>query len=166
MLKTAGIRLTPEEASTIEVADLGLGELETTGAQIITYVNNERYCAKEIVLFPRQTCPEHRHPTTSNIEGKMETFRCRWGEVLLYVEGDPTPNPKAKVPRGSEQYYTVWREIVLKPGDQYTIPPMTLHWFQAGDEGAVISEFSSTSRDELDFFTDTRIRRIPEVADE
>ena len=96
----------------------------------------------------------------------METFRCRWGEVLLYVEGDPTPSPKAKVPRGSEKYYTVWREIVLKPGDQYTIPPMTLHWFQAGDEGAVISEFSSTSRDELDFFTDTRITRIPEVADE
>jgi D-lyxose ketol-isomerase len=38
-----------------------------------------------------------------------------------------------------------------------------LHWFQAGAEGAVVSEFSSTSRDEYDVFTDPRIVRIPVV---
>jgi D-lyxose ketol-isomerase len=48
---------------------------------------------------------------------------------------------------------------VLRPGGQYTIPPDTLHWFQAGPDGAVVTEFSSTSRDELDVFTDPRIRR-------
>ena len=50
-------------------------------------------------------------------------------------------------------------EIVLRPGEQCTIPPDTLHWFQAGDEGAVVSEFSTRSRDELDVFTDPRIVR-------
>ena len=65
--------------------------------------------------------------------------------------------------RGSEAYYTVFHELLLLPGDQYTIPPDTLHWFQAGPEGAVVSEFSSTSRDELDVFTDPRIVRIPIV---
>jgi D-lyxose ketol-isomerase len=48
---------------------------------------------------------------------------------------------------------------VLRPGDQHTIPPDTLHWFKAGDEGAVVSEFSTQSRDETDVFTDPRIRR-------
>jgi D-lyxose ketol-isomerase len=50
-------------------------------------------------------------------------------------------------------------ELVLRPGDQHTIPPDTLHRFQAGDEGAVVSEFSSTSRDDLDVFTDPAIVR-------
>jgi D-lyxose ketol-isomerase len=35
-------------------------------------------------------------------------------------------------PQGDEAYYTVFHEIVLHPGDQYTIPPNVKHWFQAG----------------------------------
>jgi D-lyxose ketol-isomerase len=91
----------------------------------------------------------------------METFRCRWGKVWLYVEGEPAAFPKARVPEGSKDYYTVFREIELVPGLQYTIPSDMLHWFQAGDQGAIISEFSSTSRDESDVFTDPRIQRVP-----
>ena len=33
------------------------------------------------------------------------------------------------------------------------------------DEGAIVSEFSSTSRDEFDVFTDPRIKRIPEIVE-
>ena len=98
--------------------------------------------------------------------GKMETFRCRWGSVLLYVEGETTPNIGAFVPAGSEASYTVFHEIILKPGEQYTIPPGTNHWFQGGPEGAVITEFSSTSRDELDIFTDPLIVRMPIVLED
>lgn len=162
-LRQAGIVLTPEEQKQIEVADFGLGDLENTGLELVVYVNTDRYCAKELVLFPRQTCPEHRHPPVDGDPGKMETFRCRWGEVYLYVEGEPTPNPKGKPPAGREQHYTVWHEIVLRPGEQYTIPSNTKHWFQAGDQGAVVSEFSSTSRDESDVFTDPDIERITKV---
>src|SRR5919109_1505937 len=61
-LRKAGIVLTAKEADNIEIAHLGLGELEQTGLELITYVNTERVCAKELVLFPRQTCPEHKHP--------------------------------------------------------------------------------------------------------
>jgi len=163
MLDNAGIVVTPEEKVNIEVADLGLGELERTGLELVVYVNTDRYCAKEIVLFPRQTCPEHRHPEVEGQPGKMETFRCRWGQVFLYVEGEATPDFKARVPEGSEPHYTVFHEIVLNPGDQYTIPSDTLHWFQGGEEGAIVSEFSSTSRDESDFFTDPRIQRVPDA---
>ncbi len=53
----------------------------------------------------------------------------------------------------------------LEPGDQHTIPPETLHWFQAGPDGAIVSEFSTESRDDLDVFTDPEIGRATVVAD-
>jgi D-lyxose ketol-isomerase len=165
MLQQAGIIITPKESRHIEVVELGLGELKKTGLEIVVYVNTDRYCAKELVLFPRQTCPEHRHPAVSGTAGKMETFRCRWGRVWLYIPGEPTPGYQGRPPSGSEPYYTVFHQITLEPGEQYTIQPDTLHWFQAGDEGAIVSEFSSTSRDESDIFTDPRIRRLPEIAE-
>ncbi len=164
MLRQAGIVLTPQEAVSLEVTDLGLGKLEDTGLQILVYVNNERYCAKELVLFPGQTCPEHYHPPVGDDPGKTETFRCRRGVVWLYVEGPATQPLAARIPRGDERWYTVFHEIRLAPGDQYTIPAGVRHWFQAGPEGAVVSEFSSTSRDEADIFTDPRIRRVVEPA--
>lgn len=57
----AHIVLTPKEEAGLEVADFGLNELESTGLELVVYVNTDRCCAKEMVLFPRQTCPEHRH---------------------------------------------------------------------------------------------------------
>ena len=164
-LQRAGIVLTADEAANIEVADFGLDDLDNSGLELITYINTNRVCAKELVLFPRQTCPEHRHPPIAGEPGKEETFRCRWGEVYLYVSGEATPNPKAKAPHGREYTYTVWHEVILRPGEQYTIWPNTLHWFQAGDEGAVVSEFSTRSRDESDIFTDPDIQRAPMVAE-
>ncbi|MFK7696200.1 D-lyxose/D-mannose family sugar isomerase [Paenibacillus sp. HJGM_3] len=162
LLKQAGIVLTEAEQQGIEIADFGLNDLERQGLELVTYINNDRYCAKELVLFPGQTCPEHKHPPVGADPGKLETFRCRLGRVLLYVEGEPASPIKGIIPSGSEPYYTVFHEVELLPGEQYTIPPGTLHWFQAGDEGAIVSEFSSTSRDEFDIFTDPRIRRVPD----
>jgi len=156
-LAEAGTVLTDEERDAIEVADFGLSRLEESGLQLLVYVNNDRYCAKELVLRPRQTCPEHRHPPFDGTPGKEETFRCRSGLVYLYVEGDATPDPVCEPPRSGA--YTVRHEIELRPGMQHTIPPGTLHWFQGGPEGAIVSEFSTASRDELDEFTDERVAR-------
>ncbi|MED3333413.1 D-lyxose/D-mannose family sugar isomerase [Bacillus velezensis] len=153
----AGIVLTDNEVEDIQIMDYGLGKLEKTGLQLFIYVNTDRYCSKELVLFPRQTCPEHRHPPVEGEKGKQETFRCRWGKVYLYVEGEKTENPSVLPPEEDKEYYTVWHEIVLEPGGQYTIPPDTKHWFQAGEEGAVVTEMSSTSTDDHDIFTDPRI---------
>lgn len=160
----AGIVLTPEEMGNIEVADFGMGELNTTGLEIVTYVNTERCCAKELVLFPNQTCPEHWHPPVQGEPGKEETFRCRWGEVYLYVPGEPTESPKCAPPAATAEHYTMLHEVVLRPGDQYTLMPGTPHWFQGGAEGAVVSEFSTRSRDESDIFRDPAIQRATKVA--
>jgi len=160
-LKKAGITVTKQEASNIEVADFGLNDFRTIGLELIVYENNDRYCAKELIMFPRQICPEHRHPAMNEQSiGKQETFRCRWGKIYLYTDGPATARPKAKVPKHYRAHFTVWKEIVLKPGDQYTLPPNTLHWFQAGNEGAIVSEFSSSSHDETDLFTDPKIHRL------
>jgi D-lyxose ketol-isomerase len=161
LLRKARIVVTREELETMEVTDLGLGDIRRVGLEIIVYENNDRYCAKELILLPRQICPEHRHPRVNGRNmGKKETFRCRYGEIYLYVAGERTVRPKAKVPRKYKSFLTVWHEIVLHPGDMYTLPPNSLHWFQSGERGAVVSEFSSTSADESDLFTDPRIRRV------
>jgi D-lyxose ketol-isomerase len=139
MLDAAGIVLTPAERESIEIVDFGLGRLEEIGLQIVVYVNTDRVCAKELVLFPHQRCPEHRHPPVDGEPGKEETFRVRRGAVHLHVDGAG--------------------DILLGPGEQYTVPPNTLHSFEAGDEGAIVSEFSTTSRDALDVFTDPGIVR-------
>ena len=138
MLADAGIVLTPAEREAIEVADFGLGDLERYGLQIVVYVNTDRVCAKELVMFPGQSCPEHRHPPVGGEPGKEETFRVRHGVVHLHVDG---------------------QEVVLRAGEQFTVLPDTLHWFQAGEEGAIVSEFSTRSRDDLDVFTDPAVQR-------
>ncbi|MDM5339161.1 D-lyxose/D-mannose family sugar isomerase [Fictibacillus enclensis] len=157
----AGIVLTGEEKASIEVADFGLNNIEVTGLQLITYVNTEKVCAKELALLPNQTCPEHKHPKRDFDEGKEETFRCRYGKVYLYVEGKETENRSSYPPKGDEANYTVFHEVILSPGEQYTIYPNTLHWFRAGGEGAIVSEFSTKSTDQSDLFTDNRITRVP-----
>jgi D-lyxose ketol-isomerase len=162
-LEAAGIAITPDERDSIEVSDFGLGDLHKTGMQAITYINTQRVCAKELVLSPGQTCPEHRHLGDGTEEGKEETFRVRSGTVYLYVDGEPTPEPRATAPR--PEWYTAWHEVILRPGEQHTIWPGTRHWFQAGAEGAVVSEFSTRSTDESDAFTDPDILRITVVAD-
>ena len=143
-LWAAGIELTDAERDAIEVADFGLSRLREAGLMLLTYVNTDRYCAKELVLYPGQTCPEHRHPPFAGTPGKEETFRCRRGSVRLRVDG---------------------REFELGPGEQHTIAPDTPHSFTAGPGGAVVSEFSSASRDELDIFTDPDVERATCVTD-
>ena len=160
MLEAAGITLAEREQESVEVCDYELGDLDRIGTEIVIYVNTERCCAKEIILFPGQICPEHLHPRIGSYPGKEETFRCRWGEVYLYVPGIPAPGPKASVPPERKDTFTVWHEIVLGPGEQYTLEPETKHWFQGGPRGAVVSEFSTRSFDKQDIFTDPEIMRV------
>ena len=141
----AHITLTEEEKANMEVADFGLGTVADVGLQLVVYINTDRVCAKEMVLRPYQTCPEHTH--CDGVEngvpysGKEETFRCRRGEVYLYVSGEGKKEDiKAILPPTT---VTVFHEICLREGEQYTMYPNTKHWFQAGKDGAIISEFST-----------------------
>ena len=157
----ANIVLTEEEKQNVEVVDFEKGMVDKLGLQLVVYINTDRVCAKEMVLLPGQTCPEHMHIPTNGMEGKEETFRCRYGEVYLYVAGEKnTDKIKATMPPCE---VSAFHEIILKPGEQYTIMPETWHWFQAGPEGAVISEFSTRSTDETDIFTDKSLVRATKI---
>lgn len=157
MYAKAAIVLTAQEKDNIEIADFGLGKFYDTGLSIVTYINTELCCAKEMVLHAGQKCPDHIHFAVPEIgyPGKEETFRCRYGIVDLYVAENGNPNV---LPDPAS--YT---HIVLNPGEQYTLYPGTWHWFTAREGGAVISEFSTKSYDEYDIFRDKNIVRIPEV---
>lgn len=167
LFERAHIALTDEEKANVEIADMGLDDFENTGLSLVTYVNTDRCCAKELALLPGQTCPEHIHAPIAEISypGKEETFRCRYGSVYIYIAGEPCANPKVQPPQSTREYYTVSHEIVLQPGQQFTMNPNTKHWFQAGKEGCVVSEFSTKSYDEYDIFTNPNTRRMPEVAE-
>lgn len=49
-LAQAGIALTEAERATIEVADFGLSELETTGLQLVVYVNTREIALKDVTV--------------------------------------------------------------------------------------------------------------------
>ena len=98
-------------------------------------------------------------------EGKEETIRCEWGVLYLYAEGEATLAPQAAPPPNRRQTYTAWHEFILHPGDQITLPPNMLHWFQGGAEGAVVWSFSSRATDVQDVFTDPDVQRVTVVED-
>ena len=102
LFSRAGIVITPIEKERIEIADFGLGDFEHTGLGVLIYVNTQRVCAKELAMLSRQTCPEHRHPTVGGRPGKEETFRCRWGEVYVYVPGRASQPRHSNPPAGRE----------------------------------------------------------------
>jgi D-lyxose ketol-isomerase len=164
-LDRAGVVMTAEEREQIEVSDFGLSKLEYFGVQTLTYFNTDRICAKQIVLFPNQICPEHWHPKVGTDPGKEEIMRVRWGLVYVYIPGaDLEPAVRDRIPERKE-HFTVGKEMLLRPGDQIILAPGTVHWFQAGPEGAVIDDYSTTSRDVLDEFTDPDIVRITKIVD-
>lgn len=161
-MRQAGLTLRDEEAGKIEIADFGLDRYEQFGLAIHIYVNTDRCCAKELMMLPGQICPEHRHPPIAGEPGKEETFRVRQGEVYLYLPGPGNRDTAlGHLPADKHGTVSVHRQVHLRPGDQCTLRPDTRHWFVAGPRGAVVSEFSTRSRDEADIFTDPAIRRVP-----
>ncbi len=151
------------EREKIEVADFGLGRLSVEGAQILTLVATDRIAAKLIILFPHQTLPEHRHPPVGTDPGKEETIRAFWGQLTIYVEGPDTVR-RGRIPPKQENVYSSRHEVPLAPGQQYYFEPGGKHWFQAGEEGAVLLSFSSVARDGLDEFSDPGITRATRVS--
>jgi D-lyxose ketol-isomerase len=160
-LRELGIILSTAEAAAIEIADFGLGRFAEFGLAVQVYVNTSRCCAKELVMLPGQICPEHRHPPVGDDPGKEETFRVRAGSIELFVPGPDDPAARTLLPPDKRHLVTVSHRIQLAAGGQYTLAPDTRHWFVAGPDGAVVSEFSTCSRDAADIFTDPAIIRLP-----
>ena len=163
-MRDAGIVLSDKEIEAMDVADFGLSNLKTEGAQIVSLMDTDKIAARVIALFPGQTEPEHWHVGFGTYEGKQETLRMIKGELYLYLPGEDTLR-HGVIPAGKEAYYTVRHEVVMRPTDTITMPVGQKHWFQAGADGAVFYTISTLAVDARDPFTDPRMVRKTVIAE-
>jgi D-lyxose ketol-isomerase len=164
LIERSGIPITDEDRAKITAADFGLSNLRREGIEILTMYETERAAGKILVLLPRQTEPEHWHPSQGDNPGKEEIIRHVWGDLYFFVEG-PDTLEKGFIVEGKDEVYTLRHEIDLAPGEQLIFPPDTPHWFQAGPRGAVMFSFSTKVVDTLDGFTDPAIERKTKIVD-
>jgi D-lyxose ketol-isomerase len=155
-LAAAGIVLTKAERDAIEIADFGLSRLQESGLLVLVYVDTGRYCARGSSSTPARRARSTVTHRSTTVPSRNRRSAAGVGSCA-YVEGEPSAEPACTAP-APQGLYTAGHEIRLEPVDRYTIPPNTLHWFQSGPEGAVVTEFSSASRDELDVFSDPAVR--------
>jgi D-lyxose ketol-isomerase len=149
----------------MEVADFGLDDYRAEGSQIATFVSTNRVGMKVICLLPNQTLPEHWHTAMEGYEGKEEALRVLYGVLRLYLPGGNGPI-EGFIPKDKQCFYTCRNEICMKPVQQVTLAPGVKHWFQAGDEGAVLFSISSMATCTMDPFTDPNIVRMPVIIKE
>jgi len=164
MIEDAGIQLTNEDKDKITAADFGLSQLFKEGIQILTMFDTERVAGKILVLLPYQTEPEHWHPSVGDDPGKEEIIRAISGDLYFYIPGENSFK-NGFIVDGKDSCYTMRNEVVLLPGEQLILPPGTKHWFQAGENGAVMYSFSTKVRDTLDQFSDPDIIRETVIVD-
>ncbi len=81
----------------------------------------------------------------------------------MYLPGEPTKDPAYPPPTPRAAYVTAGREVRLLPGIGCHLDANTKHSVVAGPGGLVLLEFSLTSRDPLDIYTDPAVRRITEI---
>ncbi len=163
MIDDAGIQLTKKDKNKITAADFGLSQLFKEGIQILTMFDTERVAGKILVLLPYQTEPEHWHPSVGDDPGKEEIIRAISGDLYFYIPGENSLK-NGFIVEGKDSCYTMRKEVVLLPGEQLILPPGTKHWFQAGENGAVMYSFSTKVRDTLDQFSDPEIVRETVIA--
>ena len=157
-LAAAGLVLRPEEDEAIEVTDFGLGRFAGGRARPL-HLRQHR-------PLLRQGAGAGRRPGLSAAPAPAVRRRARQGGDLPLPPGQRAPvrrgrrrtRGRRRGPRPSGKRGVVHRapQSCSAGGRAVTIPPNTWHWFAAGADGAIVSEFSSTSRDELDQWADPR----------
>ncbi len=106
--------------------------------------------------------PEELKGIAVKIKGKEETFRFQYGSASLWIpcrDGEHTVNPVHPVPDEHNQVKFA-KEYVFKKGDIVHLPTNTFHLVVGGIGGAVYTEASTKSRDELDIFLHPEIKRL------
>lgn len=96
------------------------------------------------------------------IPGKQEYFHTVMGTGSMFVPGEPTVNPTYKIPEDQRPYTAVSHEVFgTRVG--HHLAADTPHSVVAGPKGLLVIEFSLTSRDPLDVFTNPNIERITRI---
>ncbi len=128
------------------VTDFGLGKFTEIGMGGIFWLNlkEENYFAHEIYLLPGQSIPEHRHMATPNAAAKRESWHVRHGWVRLFAEGESTPGVEEWIPSTHQQCIQSKAMSRLMAGEvAHMGGPEQWHFMQAGDQGAVVTEYAT-----------------------
>ena len=160
MIGQSGFILSDKDLEALAVDDFGLGHFEMEGFVWVDLLRSPRVRTVLITLFPGQSLPQHIHPPYDDEPGKEETMRVLWGQARIYVPGEVN-NPDISIPKGKEKYYSVFHQIVLNAGDQYSIPPNTQHWFQGGPDGAVTMTIQNRVDETRNVFLDPQSTGCP-----
>lgn len=155
LLKKSGFNLTEAEINSMEANDFGLNNFEKEGFFLIDLLRTDRVRTNLLILLPNQTLPQHLHPSYEGELGKEETLRVLYGSTKVYIEGEEN-NPNILFPEGKAEYYSARHEIRLKINEQYSVPPNTKHWFQAGEEGSVNIAFQNRVNEDYNIFYDPK----------
>ena len=160
LLTHSGFPITDAELKAMAVNDFGLGNLHVEGFGFIDILRSARLRITLIALLPNQTLPQHVHPPYEGEQGKEETIRCLAGQTKVYIRGKAS-NPDMLIPAGKDPFYTARQEIVLNPGEQYTVPPGIEHWFQGGPDGSVNICFQNRVDENQNRFWDPKSSGCP-----
>jgi len=111
----------------------GLKKFKKYGCFLFNCINRE-YAKKIILMFENQKHPLHKHKL------KEETFQILQGKLISELNG---------------------KRNILYPGDTQLVKPGVWHKFQAGPEGCIFEEVSTTHYNNDSFYQDVRINSLP-----
>ena len=156
LFERAKIPLTTiEKDNELKIVEFGDRDFYKIGLVMLTFINTDFYGGRYILFLPNQFCPLHIHPEVPNAQGKTETFRVLFGQVIKYFakkEKDKTLIPINATELENLNYKDY---IVLNPGDQSLTSTEERHWYKGGPEGAISMEISTPLRyEEHDIWTD------------
>jgi len=66
--------------------------------------------------------------------------------VYLYLEGPPAEQPSCWPAKAGRCAYTVWHEVILRPGGQHLVPPNTLGFWTTQSESPFSDALSKTPK--------------------
>lgn len=124
----------------------GLDKFEEYGAALITFINNEDYAKKLIVILPKQKHPQHFHIQ------KRESFTPLYGELELTLLN------KNKTQEDFEKSIIFCDIKTLKEGDFYTVEREVPHSFTS-TFGVIFEEVSTSAIDGDSYYEDQLIMK-------
>ena len=130
------------------VLDFALDRFAEVGLGGIFWINQLEkeggYLGHEIFLLPGQMIPEHWHVKTEAAGPKVEGWHLRYGETVLFGEGDPTPDLETRVPESERKCITVRHGTLLAPGEVGKLNRAEArHFMVAGNKGCIVTEYAT-----------------------
>jgi hypothetical protein len=148
LMKDFDYPIPPSLREGLWVLDFALGRFTEAGMGGIFWINqNEKdggYLGHEIYLLPGQMIPEHWHVKTDAAGPKVEGWHLRYGETVLFGEGDPTPELETRIPESERKCVTVRHGTLLALGEVGKLNRAEArHFMVAGNKGCIVTEYAS-----------------------